>query len=283
MARFSQQLTRSMNAKKARAAAVLTQINPSLQIVLQIKNVSLAQKSGAWGVRKIKIKPFTVAFRAQSSPYSAISKMYGKSKKQFDNRKAVGATSLLTGIGYVLGVTILLFVILPLGGRYLGLTVGGTAHAATSIDGGFARLIEKAEELGPGEAVPETLTVDKDFYLVSFNQGEQKNGEAISPPECFAASCLCVCVDDKCEKIDPEKNKGRDCRPFFQYKAIIAHENLKNQGNSGGIQTNNYVNLDGRSESKGYYFYVRGEKTLSLELTHIDMGGGNTNLYLGTP
>jgi hypothetical protein len=89
--------------------------------------------------------------------------MHGKSKKQFDSKKAIGATSLLTVIGYVLGVTILLFVILPVGGRFLGLTVGGTAHAATSIDGGFARLmevIEQAEKLGPGTALVETLTVD---------------------------------------------------------------------------------------------------------------------------
>ena len=193
----------------------------------------------------------------------------------------MGPSSLLTAIGYVLGV-ILLFLILQIGGNYLGLTIGGTAEAATAIDKGFADLIKKAEELENDKPVDFALTVDKDFFLVSFNKGEPKNGNAVSPPECNSVSCFCVCIDDKCEDIDVQKNRGRDCRPVYQYNAIIAEggDNFKcsddSKCNRGSKHPSyKYVDESG-SESDGYYFYIRGEKTFSAKLRK-----SGSNLYLG--
>lgn len=199
-------------------------------------------------------------------------------------KKAVGATSLLTAIGYVLGVAILLFVILPIGGRFFGLTLGGTAEAATSIDRGFADLVAKAESLEkPGDSVEHALTVDNGFYLVSFNKGETRTrekgdkgeGRAIKPPECSGATCFCVCIDETCTRIEAEKNMGRDCRPFYQYNAIIAQEDIK--GNYGGKQANPSNKFNDNTE--GYYLFVRGDRddnTVSVKLLNE-----NNNIYIG--
>lgn len=203
-------------------------------------------------------------------------------EKMWKNRRGVGPSSLLTAIGYVLGV-ILLFLILQIGGGYLGLTIGGTAEAATAIDKGFADLIKKAEELVADKpAVDAGLTVDKDFFLISFNKGEPKNGKAVSPPECNGVSCFCVCIDDKCEDIDVQRSRGRDCRPVYQYNAIIAEggANFKcNDGskcNLGGKHPSyKYVDESG-GKSDGYYFYIKGEKTFSVKLRK-----SSSNLYLG--
>lgn len=203
------------------------------------------------------------------------------SKRKSVNRKAMTATSLLVLIGYVLAVMILLFVILPIGGEFFGLTIGGTAEAANSIDASFNRLMKQiaALELEPeGTQRTEGITVDKDFYLVSFNKGETKNGKASKPPECSGAACLCVCINDDCTKIDVNNNRGRDCRklPNYNYNAIIAQQGI--DGNSGTQQVkkeNTY--LDG---SSGFYFYVKGFKTLLITLQKKTINSV-TNLYIG--
>lgn len=167
-------------------------------------------------------------------------------KKIFWNRKAMAPTSILSAFGVVAAVFLLLFVILPVVGGWLGLTVGGTAQAANSIDGGFARLIRQIETLEEGKEAPVALTVDEDFWLVSFNKGEAKVGNAISSPECGGRTCVCVCIDDTCGKIDIDRNRGRDCRALFDYDAIKVNGVA---GNSGGD-----------------HFYVKGEKTISVML-----------------
>ncbi len=203
--------------------------------------------------------------------------------KASGNRKAVGATSIFTAIGYVLGVFILL-TILQIGGRFVGLTLVGTAEAATSIDRGFADLVTKAESLEkPEESVDHALTVDKGFYLVSFNKGEARarekgdsgEGRAIKPPECSGATCFCICIDETCTKIEAEKNRGRDCRPLYQYNAIIAQKDIK--GNYGGKQANPDNKYHDNTE--GYYLFVRGDRddnTVSVKLLNK-----NSNLYIG--
>ncbi|MBI2141356.1 hypothetical protein HYU16_02935 [Candidatus Woesearchaeota archaeon] len=199
------------------------------------------------------------------------------------NKRGAAPTSLLMAIGYALGF-ILFVLILQIAGGKVGLTIGGTAEAATAIDRGFADLTKKAEELEDSKPpVDFALTVDKDFFLVSFNKApDVKNGNAVSPPECNGVSCLCVCIDDKCEDIDVQKNRGRDCRPIYQYNAIIAEgdDSFKcNDGsecNRGGKHTSyKYVDESG-SVSDGYYFYIKGEKTFSAKIRK-----SSSNLYIG--
>lgn len=163
------------------------------------------------------------------------------------DKRAISAVTLLTSIGWVLGALVVLFVILPIGGRFFGLTIGGTAEAATSIDGGFARLVRQIESLPTGGSAEEALTVDKGFWLVSFNKAPDVTTEkATSPPDCNGITCMCVCIDDKCQKIDVDRNRGRDCRPFYDYDRIEV---------SGKIDDND----DGK-------LYVKGFKTISFTL-----------------
>lgn len=183
-------------------------------------------------------------------------------------RKAVGDVSILQVIGLLLALSVLVFIILPLGGRLLGLT-GGKAEAASLVRG-LDNLMLKVEQLKEGGGVPHSLTVDDGFFLVSFNQGENTNWKAKRSVECGTAACLCACIDDKCEKIS-ESKKGRDCRPLFGYNAVIAQDGIK--GNEGKPQKeeNKYLGT-----SQGFYFYAEGEKTFSLMVTKK-----SNNLNLG--
>ena len=184
----------------------------------------------------------------------------------------MAATSMLALIGYVLGALILLFLILPVGGRFLGIGAS-KANAAALTDSSFSRLIRQLDTVGAGTPVKEDLTIGKGDYLVSFNKGETRNGKAIKPPECGAPACLCICINDDCTKIDVNSNRGRDCRPLFKYDAIVVQDGIG--GNSGAKQSNNY--LDG---SPGFYLYVKGFKTFSVMLQEKKVGA-LTNLYIG--
>ena len=191
---------------------------------------------------------------------------------QSKNRKAMTATSLVAIFGFVLGVYIIWKLILPVGGGFLGLGAS-KAYAADLTDSSFSRLIRHIDTIKEGTPVSEDLTIGKGDYLVSFNKGETRNGKAIKPPECSGSACLCICINDDCTKIDVNNNRGRDCRPLFKYDAIVAQDGIV--GNSGSKQSNNY--LDG---SPGFYFYVKGFKTLSVKLQEKTVGGV-TNLYIG--
>ena len=200
---------------------------------------------------------------------------------QSKNRKAMTATSLLALIGYVLGATILLFLILPVGRGFFHLGTD-TAYADTLTDSGFSRLIRQLDTVGAGTPVKEDLTISKGDYLVSFNKAlDAKNGKAVRPPECGGSACLCICINDDCTKIDVDSNRGRDCRSLYKYDAIVAQDGIG--GNSGAKQSNNY--LDG---SPGFYLYVKGFKTLSVVLQEktVEKKIGDkivsvTNLYIG--
>ncbi len=192
------------------------------------------------------------------------------------NSKAMTATSLLTLIGYVLGAYIVIFVILPIGGGFFGLTIGGTAEAASSTDGSFFRLLKQIDALKPpkpeGTQLEETITVDKKLYLVGFNRGATNSGKALRPPECGAAACLCVCVNDDCTETDVDNNRGRDCRKLPEYNAIVAQQGVSS---SEVKQATSYVD-----NSPGFYLYIKGFKTLSLALQK-KIVGSDTNLYIG--
>ena len=198
------------------------------------------------------------------------------------NRRAMTGTSLLTLIGYVLGAYLLLFVILPIGGGFFGLTVGKTAEAASPTDGGFSRLMKQIGELKPpepeGTQLAETITVDKKLYFVGFNNGDPKSVTALRPPECGAAACLCVCVNDDCTETDVDNNRGRDCKKLLGYDAIVAQQGVSSDEVK---QATNYV--DG---SDGFFFYIKGFKTLSLTVQKKTVGPDTnrvTNLYIGKP
>lgn len=169
-------------------------------------------------------------------------------------RKAdISPTVIFSAAGWVIAALIVVLLILPIGGRWLGVGGGGKAEAAaTSIDRGFADLVTKLELLGTETAdgsivngLDHTFSIDNGFFLVSFNRGGKLNGKAISPPECSAQACLCVCIDDKCEAIDVQRNRGRDCKIFYEYSAI----KTEITGNSGGDQ-----------------LYIKGLKTVSVKL-----------------
>lgn len=194
----------------------------------------------------------------------------GKGKRAVGDVVALGAGRL------VLAVALIVIVLLPFFGDILGLPFGG-AKAAYAFDNGFARLVRCAEEL-PGKAAGEicdvSFTIDDSFYLVAFNFKETTTGKATKPPECNGIACFCVCPEDKCQKIDADKNRGRDCKPLTDYGNIIAQSGIK--GNSGGKQAASYIiNQNGDSE-EGRYFYVEGEKTI-----HVRLKKEGKNLYIG--
>lgn len=186
------------------------------------------------------------------------------------NKKASSSVTLLTGGRFLFAAVFILLVIFPFFGKRLFGFIGGTGENAYSIDKGFADLITKVQALSDGgKAVPHPFTVDDGFYLVGFNYAENTNGKATKPPDCNGIACFCVCTEPTCQKIDVEKNRGRDCRPLPGYTAIIAQKGIK--GNDGQGQPNNYV--DG---TNGYYFYIKGEKTVAVNLQRK-----GSNLYIG--
>lgn len=193
-------------------------------------------------------------------------------------------TGLMTAIGAVLAILIIWWVILPAGAGFFGLTLGRTAAAATSIDNGFSNLIKKVDMLENAEAgtvIDHAFTVDHGFFVVSFNDRETRNGVAVKPPECEGATCLCVCIDETCQSLDIKRGRGRDCRPLYGYKAVIAQFGINN--NNGGEQVdsaNEYVSLDG-IRTTGYYFFVVGSKDAGESTVAVKLHKGNDNLYLG--
>ncbi|MBI2580768.1 hypothetical protein HYV85_03070 [Candidatus Woesearchaeota archaeon] len=188
----------------------------------------------------------------------------GKGKRAAGDVVSLGAARL------VLAVALILIVILPFFSDIIGLPFGG-AKNAYAFDNGFARLVRCAEELAKPDSVPcdVSFTIDDNFYLVAFNMQETTTGKATKPPECNGIACFCVCPDDKCQKIDADKNRGRDCKPVVGYEYIVAQKDIK--GNSGGKQIVSYT-----GEPEGRYFYVEGEKTIHVRLQKQD-----TNLYIG--
>ena len=188
------------------------------------------------------------------------------------NRKAMTATSLITMFGYVMGVTLVLL-ILWLGGGFFGLI--RTAEAATTVDGGFFRMVQKIDLLKSepqSTQIKEGITVDKNLFLVGFNSGLTRSGKALKPPECGGAACLCICVNDDCTKIDVNNNRGRDCRKLPEYNAIVAQKGVSSNEVK---QATPYV-----GSPDGYYFYIKGAETLVLTL-QIKTVGPDTNLYIG--
>ncbi len=199
-------------------------------------------------------------------------------------KSGMAGTSLMTAIGAVLAVMIILRVILPAGADFLGLSVGKTAAAATSIDNGFSNLIQKVDMLESSNAstvIDHAFTVDKGFFVVSFNDRETRNGAAVKPPECEGATCLCVCIDEACQSLDIKRSRGRDCRPLYGYKAVIAQSGIRN--NKGGEQVdsaNEYVSPDG-IRTTGFYFFVAGSKNAEESTVAVKLHKGDNNLYFG--
>ncbi len=189
----------------------------------------------------------------------------GKGKRAVGDVVALGAGRLVLAIGVVI-FTWMFF------GDILNLPFGGGAKTAYAFDNGFARLVRCAEEL-PGKAAGEicdvSFTIDDSFYLVAFNFKETTTGKATKPPECNGIACFCVCPEDKCQKIDADKNRGRDCKPLTDYGNIIAQSGIK--GNSGGKQAASYIGGE-----EGRYFYIEGEKTI-----HVRLKKEGKNLYIG--
>lgn len=192
------------------------------------------------------------------------------------NRKGSSDVTILSGGRFLMAAALVILVIFPFFGKRLFGFIGGTGENAYSIDKGFADLITKVKGIqdGGSVAVPHPFTVDDGFYLVSFNYAENTNGKATKPPDCNGIACFCVCTDEKCAKIDATKNRGRDCRPLPGYIAIIAQNGIK--GNDGQKQANNYI--DGNT---GYYFYVKGEKTVAVNLKRENLESGGIGLYIG--
>ncbi len=187
------------------------------------------------------------------------------------NRKGSSDVTILSGGRFLLAAAFVILIIFPFFGKRLLGFIGGTGANTFSIDKGFADLITKVQALKDGEvAVPHSFTVDDGFYLVGFNYAENTNGKATKPPDCDGIACFCVCTEPTCQKLDVKKNKGRDCRSLQGYNAIVAQKDI--EGNDGKIQPNKYI--DG---SDGYYFYIKGLKTVKIRLQR-DAGG---NLYIG--
>lgn len=183
----------------------------------------------------------------------------------------MAATSILTLIGYVLGIMAILFIVLPATGRFLHLRIGGAAANANSVDGSMARLIKQVEGLQtPTDAPVEALTIDSGYYLVSFNNGQDKNGKAVRPSECNGA-CICACIDETCTKINIDQNKARDCRSL-QFEAIVVQDRVDD--NKGAQQKVDYLT------GPGYYMNIKGFTTFEVIIEKKDVGG-KTNLYLG--
>ncbi|MBI2143633.1 hypothetical protein HYU17_00585 [Candidatus Woesearchaeota archaeon] len=171
---------------------------------------------------------------------------------------AITPTVIFSAAGWVIAAMIVAFVILPIGGRMFGLTVGGTTANAYSVDRGFADMMSKIDMLGTqiedengnmvtANNLPHSFSVDKGLFLMSFNRNQKINNGAESPPECNGQSCLCVCIDEGCLKIDAEHNRGRDCKLFYEYSAITAVNVMDDTPNDNQL-------------------YVRGLKTLSVRL-----------------
>lgn len=158
-------------------------------------------------------------------------------------KASIAPTAFFSAAGLVLSALVIVSIVLPM---FISIPLGGTAKHANSIDSGFAGLIQKADS-SIGVQVSHALTVDKGFYLVSFNRGGTRNGEALSPPECGAQTCFCVCVSSDCQKIDINNNKARDCRPLRGYSAVSVSGNI--EGNKGGGQ-----------------LYIKGAKTTSMTI-----------------
>ncbi len=193
------------------------------------------------------------------------------------NRKGSSDVTILSGGRFLLAAAFVILIIFPFFGKRLLGFIGGTGANAFSIDKGFADLITKVhcfQDTGCNpidkSGIPNQFTVDEGFYLVGFNYAENTNGKATKPPDCNGMACFCVCTEPTCQKIDVKKNKGMDCRSLQGYNTIVAQKDIK--GNDGKIQPNKYI--DG---SDGYYFYIKGLKTVEIRLQR-DAGG---NLYIG--
>ncbi|MBI2175829.1 hypothetical protein HYU40_00580 [Candidatus Woesearchaeota archaeon] len=191
------------------------------------------------------------------------------------NRKGSSDVTILSGGRFLLAAAFIIFIIFPFFGKRLFGFIGGTGANAYSIDKGFADLITKVKDLQEGgETVPHPFTVDDGFYLVSFNYVEPTNGKATKPPDCNGIACFCVCTEPTCLKLDVKNNKGRDCRPLPGYSAIVAQKGIK--GNDGQRQVNTYSD-----DNEGYYFYVKGEKTVAVNLRRRISSLYGSMLYIG--
>ena len=193
-------------------------------------------------------------------------------RKIMRNKKASSDVMLLSGGRFLFAAAFVLLVIFPFFGKRLFGFIGGTGENAYSIDKGFADLITKVHDLKDGGAavVPHPFTVDDGFYLVSFNLDGNTKGKATKPPDCNGIACFCVCTDQTCQKIDASKNRGRDCRPLPGYTVIVAQEGIG--GNDGAIQSNEKY----ASGEYSRYFYVKGEKTVAVNLKRT-----GSVLYIG--
>lgn len=194
-------------------------------------------------------------------------------------KKGDAGVPILTGGRFLLAAAFVLVIFSFFGKRLFGF-IGETGENAYSIDKGFADLITKVQAL-PDDgsvAVPHPFTVDDGFYLVGFNYAENTNGKATKPPDCNGIACFCVCTDPTCQKIDVNKNRGRDCRPLPNYQAIVAQKGIK--GNDGGAQTQKYVRVGSGGEDVDY-FYIKGEKTVAVNLKREKLVNGGSGLYIG--
>jgi len=168
-----------------------------------------------------------------------------KGKNRRSGKKASAEFSLLTFIEVAIAVVVIALVIIPMVSRILGLN----KPKNTELAKGFPDLVEKAEMLkSDGDSLIHVFSVDNDYWLVGFDNGQPTKG-AHEPPVCAGAACLCVCIDDNCAtNADTSANKGQDCKILDSYTKIEVVPGVK--GNDGGAQ-----------------LYVSGEEKLSLKLT----------------
>src|SRR3989338_3244709 len=187
-------------------------------------------------------------------------------------KRAAGDVVMLHAGTLVLSLALVILVMLPFFGDIFGLSFGRSGKAAYSLDNGFARLIRCTEDIaGKPDGTPcyVAFTVDDGFFVVAFDTAVLPSLKATRPPDCNNMACVCICTDKKCEKIEAEKNKGRNCRPLYDYDYVVAESGIK--GNDGGVHPESYE--DGKP---GRHFHVEGEKTIAVRLQR--KAG---NLYIG--